>query len=92
MYCSCPIYGAKVLSPQSSSRAAIRGGNWNNASNAGVFSLNLNNAPSNTNTNIGFRAASNLYPDIASGLPERGIYGYHARKQRLQTQLLAKAL
>jgi formylglycine-generating enzyme required for sulfatase activity len=34
-----------------------RGGNWNNTSNAGAFALNLNNGPSNTNTNIGFRCA-----------------------------------
>jgi len=34
-----------------------RGGNWNNTSNAGVFTLNLNNAPSHVNTNIGFRCA-----------------------------------
>ncbi|NCC20187.1 hypothetical protein EOM33_03940 [Candidatus Saccharibacteria bacterium] len=38
-------------------RAFIRGGNWNNGSNAGVLALNLNNSPSNTNTNIGFRVA-----------------------------------
>ena len=25
--------------------AALRGGNWNNGTNAGVFALNLNNAP-----------------------------------------------
>ena len=36
--------------------AAIRGGNFNNTGNAGVFALNLNNAPSNANYNIGFRA------------------------------------
>lgn len=36
--------------------AAIRGGNFNNTANAGVFYLNLNNAPSNSNYNIGFRA------------------------------------
>ena len=35
----------------------IRGGNWNNAANAGVFALNLNNARSNANTNIGARPA-----------------------------------
>jgi len=35
--------------------AAIRGGNWNDGARAGVFSLNLNNAPSNWNTNIGLR-------------------------------------
>lgn len=38
-----------------SAGAVIRGGNWNNDLNAGVFAANLNNAPSNTNTNIGFR-------------------------------------
>lgn len=38
-------------------RAAIRGGNWNNEVNAGVFALNLNNAPSNSNNNIGLRVA-----------------------------------
>jgi len=32
----------------------IRGGNWNNAGNAGPGALNLNNARSNVNTNIGF--------------------------------------
>lgn len=37
--------------------AFIRGGNWNNGSNAGAFTLNVNNAPTNTNTNIGFRVA-----------------------------------
>ncbi|TCI25586.1 hypothetical protein EVJ32_09705 [Exiguobacterium sp. SH5S4] len=35
----------------------IRGGNWNNSSNAGVFYLNLNNPRSNANTNLGFRSA-----------------------------------
>ena len=35
----------------------IRGGNWNNAGNAGVFALNLNNARSIVSTNVGFRAA-----------------------------------
>ncbi len=34
-----------------------RGGNWNNGSNAGAFTLNLNNSPANVNTNIGFRCA-----------------------------------
>jgi len=35
----------------------IRGGNWNNGSNDGVETLNLNNMPVNTNNNIGFRCA-----------------------------------
>lgn len=38
--------------------AAIRSGNWDNAANDGPFTLNLNNAPTNVNTNIGFRCAS----------------------------------
>lgn len=33
----------------------ISGGNWNNGSNAGVWALNLNNARSNSNTNVGCR-------------------------------------
>lgn len=39
-------------------RIPIAGGNWNNGANAGLFKLNLNNARSNANSNIGFRAAS----------------------------------
>ena len=35
----------------------IRGGNWNNGENAGLFYLNGNNPRSNSNTNIGFRSA-----------------------------------
>lgn len=36
-------------------RVPIVGGNWNNGANSGVFALNLNNARSNVNTNIGAR-------------------------------------
>ncbi len=35
----------------------LRGGNWNNGASAGTFALNLNNARSNVNDNVGFRAA-----------------------------------
>ena len=38
-------------------RLSIRGGNWNNSSNAGLAALNLNNARSNVNSSIGFRPA-----------------------------------
>ncbi|HIF9400268.1 TPA: reverse transcriptase domain-containing protein [Photobacterium damselae] len=38
-------------------RFPIRGGNWNNGSNAGLAALNLNNPRSNANSNIGFRPA-----------------------------------
>ncbi len=37
--------------------AMLRGGDWNNGANDGVFAANPNNAPSNVNTNIGFRCA-----------------------------------
>jgi formylglycine-generating enzyme required for sulfatase activity len=37
--------------------AVLRGGNWNDNSNAGVFAANLNNGPTNANNNIGFRCA-----------------------------------
>ncbi len=37
--------------------AVLRGGNWNGGDNYGVFSTNLNNGPTNTNNNIGFRCA-----------------------------------
>jgi len=40
-----------------------RGGNWNNGSDAGVFYLNLNNPRTNSNSNLGFRAALSLLPD-----------------------------
>jgi len=44
----------------------LRGGNWNNTSNAGAFALNLNNNTSNQNNNIGFRCASDKYgPSLA---------------------------
>lgn len=38
-------------------RLPIRGGNWNNGANAGVFALNLHNPRSNASSNIGFRPA-----------------------------------
>lgn len=52
----------------------IRGGNWNNGANTGAFTLNLNNAPSNTNTNIGFRCASDLENSSQLRQNERYIF------------------
>jgi formylglycine-generating enzyme required for sulfatase activity len=40
--------------------AVLRGGNWNNGDNAGVFNANLNNGPSNSNNNVGFRCVRPL--------------------------------
>lgn len=60
-------------------RGFIRGGNWNNGSNAGVLTLNLNNAPSNSNTNIGFRVSryklnGPIQQNIITLLPVPNLY------------------
>lgn len=39
------------------------GGNWDNGFLGGLFTFNVNNAPSNVNTNIGFRLASMQLPE-----------------------------
>lgn len=36
----------------------IAGGNWNNSTNAGVWTLTLNNVRDNSNNNVGCRADS----------------------------------
>jgi len=38
------------------SMAPISGGNWSNSSQAGVWTLNLNNNRTNSNNNVGSRA------------------------------------
>ena len=38
--------------------ALLRGGNWNNSTNAGGWTVNGNNSPRNANSNIGFRCCS----------------------------------
>jgi hypothetical protein len=43
----------------------FRGGNFNNTTNAGLPALNLNNPRSNSNNNIGFRAALPPQPEGA---------------------------
>ena len=47
-------------------QAVQRGGNWNNGANAGPFAANLNNEPTNTNTNIGFRCCQEPATNIKS--------------------------
>ncbi|MBN2895065.1 MAG: group II intron reverse transcriptase domain-containing protein [Campylobacterales bacterium] len=46
--------------------APMVGGNWNNGSNAGVFTLNLNNARTNSNDNVGGRDSISM-PDAPDG-------------------------
>lgn len=43
----------------------LLGGNWNNAVNCGSRYSNWNNAPSNVNTNIGGRGASDTFVKFA---------------------------
>jgi len=47
--------GQYYAGTNSSGGAALRGGYWSTGAIAGVFTLYLNNAPSNVGTNIGFR-------------------------------------
>lgn len=47
-----------------SSNVANAGGNWNNTCNTGAFHLNVNNSPSNANTNIGSHLMSLKLPKI----------------------------
>ena len=42
----------------------IRGSSFNNTSNGGVAALNLNNARSNVNSNVSFRSAFPLQPEV----------------------------
>ncbi|NLI09093.1 MAG: hypothetical protein GX457_18685 [Thermotogaceae bacterium] len=67
-------------------RAALRGGNWNNGSNArsGLI-LNLNNVPSNRNSNIGLRAAS----IIARRRTPKGVLPEQTPKE-FRSSLIAK--
>lgn len=59
------IHALKLFAGAGLQRAALRGGNWNNGSNArSGFALNLNNPPSNANINIGFRAALPGKPEV----------------------------
>lgn len=58
-------------------RLPIRGGNWNNGGNAGLAALNVNNARSNRNANIGCRPALEVRPKSrrygsASSAPSKG--------------------
>jgi len=47
-----------------SAGAILRGGNWNNGVNTGVFTTNLNNGPTNTNTNVGFRCVGSASAEV----------------------------
>lgn len=61
----------------------IRGGNWNNGANDGAFTLNLNNAPSNSNTNIGFRCARYAFSLARIRLPLKSADGSGLAQKRV---------
>lgn len=75
---------------------SISGGNWNNTTNAGVWSLNLNNHRSNSNNNVGVRGADydnfTINPQIL--IKNSGVIGIYCPvlvdniKQNLQCTLL----
>lgn len=78
----------------------ISGGNWNNSSNAGVWTLNLNNVRTNSNNNVGFRADSISPHGPATG--RSGIKGdafrraavtaVELRRNRLASTILVGAM
>ena len=68
----------------------MRGGNWNNGTQAGVFALNLNNRRSLSNVSVGFRAALPLRSDTYAlwGMSQyQGDKGacFHAAGQKIQS-------
>jgi len=67
-------------------RAAKRGGNWNNGANCSLAYLNVNNAPSNTNTNIGFRGIPFVDGMRDYGCGKTSDQQYIARNTRRSTQ------
>ena len=69
----------------------IRGGNWNNGANDGAFTLNLNNAPSNSNTNIGFRCARYALPAHADGQNERSTEPSQRSHRSILTHSFSRA-
>ena len=54
-------HGDYIYMRNKGERLPVRGGGFNNSSNAGVFALNLNNPRSNTWDSIGFRSALSLW-------------------------------
>ena len=57
---SVDSFCVSVMTCQAHCLAPIVGGNWNNASNAGVFTRNWLNHRSNANNNNGFRVGVSL--------------------------------
>ncbi len=83
--CFARHYGPGERKPYKK-RAAKRGGNWNNAANAGLFCLNVNNAPSNVNNNIGFRGIPFVDGMRDYGCGKTSDQQYIARNTRRSTQ------
>lgn len=56
---------------------SVRGGNWNNGANAGVFKVNFNDLRTNANINIGGRPALPRAGQV--GAASRGCVGARAK-------------
>lgn len=54
--------------------APICGGNWNNSSNAGLFAVNLNNARTNSNNNVGSRDSKAKPETVVTETGIRGLW------------------
>jgi len=67
--------------------APISGGNWNNSSQAGVWTLNLNNNRTNSNNNVGSRSDSGLEPLIGN-VGQREAYSCMKMQNRFVTPFL----
>ena len=57
VFCSRPERRCRWNRGLGHTGALLRGGNFNNGTNAGPLTVNGNNEPSNANNNIGFRCA-----------------------------------
>ena len=69
--------------------APIAGGNWNNGSNAGVWTLNVNNSRANSNNNVGSRAVIWSNSRQSPGL--KGPEAYRSRGALVRAACAAKS-
>ena len=56
-------------------RCVIRGGNWNNGANAGVFYFNGNNSRAHVHWHVGFRSALAFFAYFLRAKAQQGHQG-----------------
>ena len=79
--------GMKEPSSGSSLRAVLFGGNANNGANAGFAYSNSNNAPSNTNANIGSRLNLTPFNQNINRIPRHCLL---AKQQKYKRALVGR--